>query len=138
LILIASAVHVADDRLVQVDAADAHRLSADDAIHGHHGRFGRAAAQIDDQVARRRAHRQPRADGRGQWFRDQVHLTRAGGQRRFAHGAPLDASDAIGHADHHRRLAHGPPPGNFGDEVLQHPLGDEVVGDNAVRGRPRR
>ncbi len=44
----------------------------------------------------------------------------------------LDAGDAIGDADHHRRLAHGEAAGDFGDEVFEHALGDEVVGDDAV------
>jgi len=29
-------------------------------------------------------------------------------------------------------LAHGQAAGDFGDEVFQHALGDEVVGDDAV------
>ncbi len=61
-----------------------------------------------------------------------VDLARAGLGHGLAHGAALDAGDAVGDADHHRGLAQGDAAGDFGDEVFEHALGDEVVGDDAV------
>ena len=54
---------VLDDRLVELVAADAHRLAGHDAAEGDHRHLGGAAADVDDHVARGFLHRQPGPDG---------------------------------------------------------------------------
>ena len=98
--------------------------------------FGGAAADVDHHRARRFAHRQAGADGRGHRLFDQVDLAGAGAERRLADRAALDLRGAAGHADddararlHHRaRVDHL-------DELLEHLLGDGEVGDDAVLHR---
>ena len=58
-----------------------------------------------------------------------------GRQGGVAHGAPLDAGHAGGHADHHLRPDQREAAAALVDEVAQHLLGDDVVGDHAVAHR---
>src|SRR5215218_793600 len=128
---------VVDDRLVELVAADADRLRDDDPAERDHGDLGRAAADVDDHVAGRLAHRQTRADRGRHRLLDQVRLARAGRQARLLDRALLDAGHARRHADDDARvrpavLVH------LLDEVAQHLLGHVEVGDHAVLERPDR
>ncbi len=61
-----------DDRLVELVAADAHRLAGDDAAEGDDRHLGGAAADVDDHVAGRLVDGQAGADGRGHGLLDDV------------------------------------------------------------------
>ena len=128
------ALHVLDDRLVELVAADADGLRDDDAAEGDHRDLGRAAADVHDHVAGRLGDRQPGADRGGHGLLDQVGLARAGGQRGLLHRALLDARHPGGHADDDARvrpavLVH------LVDEVAEHLLRHVEVGDDAVLER---
>src|SRR5437763_4767734 len=74
------ALDVADDRLVELVAADADRLGDDDAAKRYHRHLTGAAADVDHHVAGRLAYGEPGADRGGHRLLDQVRLAGAGGQ----------------------------------------------------------
>ena len=76
-----------------------------------------------------------RADSRRQRLADEKCLARAGMQRRVAHGASLHAGHSGRNADHHLGLDQRKAPAGLVDEVAQHLLRDDVVGDHAVAHR---
>ena len=122
---------VADDRLVELVAADADRLAHDDAAQRDHGDLARAAADVDDHVAGGLGHRQAGADRGRHGLFDQLRPARAGRVGGLFDGALLDPGHARGHADHDPRV--GPLVlVHLADEVAQHLLGDLEVGDDAV------
>src|SRR5262249_31707405 len=101
---------VLDDRLVHLVARDPDRVAIHRAAHRDDGHLGRAASDVDDQVAARLVNRQARTDGRGRRLLDQVDLARAGLQRRVAHRALLDLRDARRDAAYHAGPVQGPGP----------------------------
>ncbi len=109
-----------------------------DARERDHGDVGRAAADVDDHVARGRRHVETGADRGRHRLLDQVDLAGARRERRLAHGALLDAGDARGHADHDPRTHQLAPVVGALDEVAEHRLGDLEVGDDAVLDRADR
>src|SRR5262249_46137753 len=124
-----------DDRVVELVARDANRLTGNDATQRDDGDFGGAATDVDDHVAGRFVHGQAGADrGRHRLFDDVRLFTRARLLRRFLYGALLDSGDARRHADHHARLR---PLARVHalDEVAEHLLADVEVGDDAVLER---
>ena len=66
--------HVVGDRLVEAVAADAHGARDDDAAERDDGDLARAAADVDDQVARRPGDGHVGADRRRQRLFDQIRL----------------------------------------------------------------
>src|SRR5581483_10380023 len=127
---------VRDDRLVELVAADAHRLGVDDAAERDDRDFGRTAADVEDHRAARLGDRDAGAHRGGDRLFDHVDLARAGVLDRLADGASLDLGRAVGDADDHagHRLQHAALL-HLADEVLQHLLGDGEVGDDAVTQR---
>src|SRR5947208_1579701 len=76
------------------------------------------------------------ADGGGQRFGDDVGGTAGtGGLSGVLDGALLDAGDAGGHADHDLGPDEGDAADDAGDEVAEHGLGGDVVGDDALAHR---
>ncbi len=135
---VVDALHVADDRLVELVAGDADRLGAHDAAERDDRDLGRAATDVDDHRAGRLLDRQSRADRCRHRLLDEERLTRARLHRRLEHRALLDLGDAGGHAHDHARLG---LPGEalharLVDEVAKHRLGDLEVGDDAVLQGP--
>ena len=126
---------VRDDRLVELVAGDPHRLAVDDAGEGDDRDVGRAAADVDDHVARRFGDRHPRADRRRHRFLDQVHFAGLGAHRAVFDGAPLDLGDLRRHADDDPRPQPAAALVRLADEVGQHLLGGFEVGDDAVLHR---
>src|SRR5215207_9663595 len=125
------ALDVVDDGLVELVAADADRLRHHDAAERDHGNLARSAADVDDHVPCRLAHRQPGADRRGHRLLDQVRLTGAGAEAGLLHRALLHPGHSGGHAHHHARvrpaiLVH------LLDEVAEHLLGHVKVRDHPV------
>src|SRR5207248_3950116 len=121
---------VVGDGVVEPVSGDPDALGNDDAVHRDDGRFGAAAADVDDHVALRDVDGDAGADGGGQGFGDDVGGT--AGACRFGgvlDGALLDAGDAGGHADHDLGLDDGDAADDAGDEVAEHGLGRDVVGD---------
>ena len=102
------------------------------------GDFRRAAADVDDHVARRVLHRKPDADRRRHRFFDQINFARAGVRGRFAHGALFHFGDAGRDRDHHARPRPHPSVVHFRDEMAQHRLGHFEIGNDAVLQRPHR
>src|SRR5438093_10577728 len=130
---VVAALDVIGDGVVEAVAGDADTFGDDDAVHGDDGGFGAAAADVDDHVALRDVHGDARADGSGQRFGDDVGGTAgACGLGGVLDGALLDAGDAGGHADHDLRLDEGDAADDAGDEVAEHGLGGDVVGDDAL------
>ena len=83
-----SLLHERDDRFVELVAGDADRFARDDATERDHRDLGGAAADVDDHVAGRLVHREPRADRRGhRLLDDEGGLARAGELGRLLHGA---------------------------------------------------
>src|SRR6266511_3176619 len=121
-----------DERLVDLVARDAYRLTGDDAAERDDCDLGRAAADVDDHVAARLVDRQAGADGGSHGLLDDVRrLPRPRVLGRLLDGALLDAGDPGRDADHHPGL--GPPTlVNPLDEVAEHLLADVEVGDHAV------
>src|SRR4051794_7072305 len=129
------ALDVADDRLVELVAADADGLRDDDAAEGDHGDLARAAADVDHHGARGLADGQPGPDRGGHRLLDEVGLAGAGGEAGLLDGPFLDTGDAGGHADDDARvrpavLVH------LLDEVAEHLLRHLEVGDHPVLERP--
>src|SRR5262249_491593 len=136
---------VLDDRLVHLVARDPDRVAIHRAAHRDDGHLGRAASDVDDQVAARLVNRQAPTDGRGPPPPYSLHPARAGPQRRRAPRAVVALRDARRDADYHARPVEGPGPLASGrdlpralDEILQHPLGDVEVGDDAILQRAQR
>src|SRR5690606_36186906 len=126
---------VLDDRVVELVAADAHRLAGDHAAERDHGDLGGATADVDDHVPGRLVHRQSGTDGGGHRLLDDPgRLAGPGELRSVLHGALLDAGDARGHADDHAGLGE-PAAVHLLDEVAQHGLADLEVRDHAVHER---
>ena len=126
---------VLDDGFVHLVAGHAHRLAVDDAGQRDDGDVRRAAADVDDHVARRLGDRHARADGRRHGFLDQVDLAGLGAVRAVLHRALLDLRDLRRHADDDARPDPDVAVVRLLDEVGQHLLGDLEVGDDAVLHR---
>ena len=128
-----------DDVLVHLVAADPDRARDDDAAEADDRDLGRAAADVDDQAARRLADRQAGADRGGHRLLDQARPAGSGVQRRVADGPLLDLGHARRDAEQHPRPRDHPDPVVHPvDEVLDHLLGDVEVADDAVAERPDR
>jgi hypothetical protein len=84
-----------DDRVVELVAADPHRLARHDAAERDDRHLGGAAADVDDHVAGGSCTGRFGADGRGHGLLDDVgRLAGAGVLGGLLHGALLDAGDA--------------------------------------------
>jgi hypothetical protein len=129
------ALDVVDDRLVHLVATAADGAGGDDAGQGDHGHVGGAAADVDHHVPGSRRDVETRTDGGRHRLLDEVDLAGAGGERRLAHGALLDARDARRNADDDARPDQAAPVVGTLDEVAQHRLGDLEVRDHAVLDR---
>ena len=128
-----------DDVLVHLVAADADGAADDDAAEPDDRDLGRAAADVDDEAARRLADRQAGADRGGHRLLDQARPARAGVERRVADGALLDLGHARRDAEQHPRPRDQPDPVvDPVHEVLDHLLGHVEVADDAVAQRPDR
>ena len=128
---------VLGDRLVETVTGNPHRLADDHPEHRDHGRLGATAADVDDHVSAWRSDRDLGAEGGRERLRDQVRGTAcARSLGSVAHGALLDAGHADRDADHHLRPHDAEPAQHAPDEVAQHGLGDQVIGDHAVAHRP--
>src|ERR671910_940509 len=127
-----------DDGGVVLGPRHADRRAGDDAPERDHRHLARAAADVDDHVACRLLHREPRTDGGGHGLLDDVcRLAGPGVLGRLLHRPLLDAGDARGNADDHPRLA-PPPVVRLADEVAEHLLADLEVRDDTVLERPDR
>ena len=128
-----------DDVLVHLVAADADRARHDDAAEGDDRDLGRAAADVDDEAARRLADRQAGADRGGHRLLDEARPAGAGVEGGVADGPLLDLGHARRDAEQHARPRDEPDPVvDPVDEVLDHLLGDVEVADDAVAQRPDR
>ena len=110
----------------------------DDSRERDHRDVGRAAADVDDHVARRLGDRQPGADCRHHRLLDEIDLRRAGFLRRVAHRALLDLGDLARDTDDDPRMDVHLAAVRLLDEVAEHPLGDLEIGDHAVLHRADR
>ncbi len=126
---------VLDDRIVHLVAGDADRLAVDDAGERDDRNVGRAAADVDDHVARRLGNRHAGTDRRGHRFLDEIPLAGLGAVGAVLDGALLDLRDLRGDADDDAGPDPDVPVVGFLDEVGQHLLGDLEVGDDAVLHR---
>ena len=133
------AADVVDDGIVELVAADAHAALVDHAAQADDADLGGAAADVDHHRARRLRHRQAGADRGGHGFLDQVDRAGAGGLGRVLDRAPLDLGRAAGHADDDARARRQQAARvHHLDELLDHLLGDDEVGDHAVLHRADR
>ena len=127
------AAHVADDGFVELVTADAHAFGINDAVERDHRHLGSAAANVDHHRAACFTDRNAGAERCGNGFFDDVDLAGAGVFHRLADGAALHLGAAVGHTDHHAGDgAHQAAFLHLADEVLQHLLGNGVVGDHAI------
>src|SRR5688572_13847393 len=123
------------DRLVKPVARGAHAPRHDDAAERDHCDLRGAASDVDDEVPARTRDRDVRADRRGERLLDQVSDARARAYGRVLDRAPFDARHAGGDADHQLGAEEVDRAADLLDEVLEHVLGDDVVGDDAVPHR---
>ena len=98
--------------------------------------LGRAAADIDDHVARRILHRKTDPDRRRHRFFDQINFARTGVRGGFADGAFFHFGNAGRHRDDHARPRAHAAAVHFGDEMPQHRLGHFEIRDDAIFQRP--
>ena len=130
------APHVAHDGLVHGVAGDPERARLHHVALGEHGDVGGAAADVDHHERRRPVDRQPRAQRGRHRLLDQVDLARARRDRRLVDRAPLDRRGAGRHADQDARPAEAQHGLGARDELAQHLLGGDEVGDDAVAHGP--
>src|SRR5690606_6535186 len=131
------ATDVIDDGFVELVAAHPYGTLVDHAAERDDGHFRGAPADVHDHRAAGIRHREPGTDGGGHGFFDQVNLTGARTQSRFADGATLDLGRTAGHAnddaragrEHTARMHHA-------NELLEHLLGHREVGDDTVLHGP--
>ena len=129
------AADIFDHRVVKRVARDLDGRGYGDAVHAEDRDVGRAAADVDDHVARRPCDVQLGPQRCGERLFDQVHAPGPGLHRRLNDGALLHLGHAARHRDDHARLDEG----EFADlfqKLLQHFLGHLIVGDDAVAQRP--
>ena len=113
------------------------RPAHDDAAKADDGDLGRAATDVDDEAARRLAHRQPGADRGGHRLLDEPRPAGARVERRVEDRPFLDLGDAGRDPDNHpgsRQQAD--PIMHLVDEVADHLLGHVEVADDPVAQRP--
>ena len=133
---VVAALDVVGDGVVEAVAGDADGLGDDDAVHRDDGGLGPAAADVDDHVALGDVDGDARADGGGERLGDDVGgAAGARGLGGVLHGALLDAGDAGGDADHDLGLDEREAADDAPDEVAEHRLGRDVVGDDALAHR---
>ena len=131
--------HVGNDGLVELVAADAHRLGVDDAVQRNDRDFRSTAADVHHHRAARLGNRDARTECGGDRFLDHEHLACTGVLDRLADRAAFDLGRAIRHADHD--AGHRPHHATFlhlADEVLEHLFRDRVIRDHAVAQRADR
>src|SRR5690554_3366025 len=128
-------LHISDDRLVHLIAADAHALAIDDARERDDGDLGRPSANIDDHIAARLGDGEPCADRRRHRLLDEEDLARASALGALFDGALLDLGDAKGDADDDARTSNRPSIARPLDKMLEHRLRDLEVGDDAITKR---
>src|SRR5215207_5602863 len=126
------ALDVVGDRLVEAVAPDPQGASDDDPVERDDRDLGGAAADVDDHIARGIGHGHAGSDRRRQRLGDQKRLARTGGEGSVTHGTPLDAGHSGRNTDHDLRPHQREATAALVDEVAQHLLGDDVVGDHPV------
>ena len=127
-------LHEADNRVVEVIAADRQRGRDDNPAERDHGHLARAAAHVDDERGDGVLDRQAGADRSGHRLLDQVRLSRARRERCLHDGVALDLRQPAGDADDDR--AAEPAAADPADEVAKHLLGRLEVCDHAVAQGP--
>ena len=125
------AADVADYRLVKAGACGLYALALGHAAEGDDGGLGRAAADVDYQLAVGLADVKAGAVGRRDRALHQVDLARAGLGDGVDHGALLHARDAAGHADEDARLEQA-QAGDALHQLAEHGDGHVVVGNDAA------
>ncbi|MPM11724.1 hypothetical protein SDC9_58074 [bioreactor metagenome] len=123
--------YVLDDGLVKLVARDFNGTGFYDAGERNHGDIGSTAADIHHHVPVWLGDVDARSDGGGQRLLDQEHLTRARLDARVNDGALFHLGDAGGYADHDPGLKKA-ESAHLADELLKHPLGHIVVGDDTL------
>ena len=134
---VVATLDVVGDGLVQAVARHPHRLADDDAVEGDDCRLGAPAAYVHHHVTLGRINGYAGAQGGGQGLGDDVHGAPGPGRlARLLHRPPLHPRGPHRRADDHLRLDEGEAPHRLGDEVAQHGLGGQVVGDDPVAHGP--
>ena len=128
------AAHIFDDRLVELVARNLDRGGLDDAAERDDRDVGRAAADVNDQIAVRPADVETRADGRRNRLLDEEHALRTGLRAGVDDRTFLDLGDDRGHADDDVRLEQAEAL-YLADELLDHQLGHLVVRNDALAQR---
>ena len=103
-----------------------------------HGDIGRAAADVEHHGAARLADRQPGAERGRHRLGDEIDLARAERDGGVVDGAALDRRRLRRHADEDARAAEAEHRLGALDELAQHLLGGDEVGDDAVAQRPHQ
>src|SRR5499427_10151546 len=124
--------YIAHDGLVHGVAGDTHRASLHDVALGQNGYVRGAAADVHHHERLRTVNGQPCPERGRHRFLDQVDLARARRDCGLADGAALDRRSTGRHADQNARSAEAQDGFGAGDELAQHLLGSDEVGDDPV------
>lgn len=125
------ALHVSNDRLVDLVAADPHRSRRHDPAEADDRDIRRAATDVDDHRGSRLVDGKARAEGCSHRLLDDVDPPSAGPQRRILERAPLDTRDVARHP-HHDARTKDRGRRDLVDEPAQHALAHLRIGDDAI------
>ena len=128
---------VADYGLVESIPADPNRLRVDNAVERDDRHLRGAAADVEHHRAARVTHRESGPNRSRHRLFDQEHFACSGARCGFPDCASLDLRRPARHAHQYTRArAQEPVLVRLVNEVLQHPLGDGEVCNDAVLQRP--
>ena len=128
---------MADDRVVDLVAAQSQGLGVDDAAEADDRDVRRAASDVDHHARSGVVDRQVGADSGCHRLLDDIDPPCARPRRGILERTPFDARHLTRHADDHPRTDQPRGP-DLVDEVAQHPLSHVGIGDDPVLQRADR
>ena len=123
---------------IHLISTDANRSAGDDTPQGNNGNFRCPTADINDHTTRRFLNRQPRTNGSGHWFLNEVRFSGTGLLCRINHGPFLHFRDPGRYADDNSWAHERPRIHRLTNKILQHRLRHIKIRDHTVLHRANR